>query len=233
MMKVTCNHCGVKNDLGRMFCMSCGKRMQITNADVQQAVDEKKAFNPAALIKSLLFMAVVGLVVVALVPGKPSAAGVEADRLAIRAGMAAKYGRLVLAARAKKPARESFDSAELNAFMKARQVPPSTNTPALNFRLEGARLIVFQEVPLGSIHTPGGPLGPFRFSRQLACVASGRTLAVRGGAFGHLPLPGPLSKIVVSPIAAGFVLTPSEQSIEKQLTEILIRDGKLEIAVGP
>jgi hypothetical protein len=226
MMKVTCNHCGAKNDLGRMFCSSCGKRMQITNADVDQAAAEKKSFKPLAVLQPLLLLVLFLAVAAVIIPYKPVVAP-EGDRVAVRASVAAKYGRLVMAARARKAARETFDTAELNMFLKARQAT-ATNQPALNLQLDGDRLVVLQPVRLAALKSV-----PLRFSRRLVCAPDGRTLSVRIGFFGHMPLPGPLKNLVSGPIASEFVLTPSEQTIEKQLTEILIRDGKLEIAVGP
>ena len=57
--------------------------------------------------------------------------------------------------------------------------------------------------------------------------------SLRSVALGRLPLPLFMKGIVARPMAASFVLTPVEQGIEKQLVELKIQDGKLEIEVGP
>jgi hypothetical protein len=227
-MKITCNHCGEKNELGRMFCMACGKRMTITNADITQAATQKKAFNAFALVKPIILVALLALVVTALIPARPAVL-TPADESRARETLKAKYGRLVLAARAKQPARESFNTAELNVYMKAR-LSGATNSPVLlNLQVERDRLIVLQTFQV----KPVAKAMSLTFTRRLVCGANGRVLAVRGASFGRLPLPGPLKAFLAAPIAETFALTVAEQTVEKQLSEILIRDGKLEIAVAP
>lgn len=225
MMKVTCNHCAAKNDLGRMFCMSCGKRMTITNADVNEAAAEKAAFNPLTLVKPLLLTLILLAAAAALVPFRPVAPA-ESDGLALR--VKGKYQQLLRAATGRETARVTFDADEINMFMKMRNTGTGTNTPVFNLQLKGNHLIVLQQF----LVSPANAV-VLRFSRRSVCAGSGRALVSGMGYFGHLPLPGPLKTVVTQPMRAAFVLTPSEQTIEKRLTEILIRDGKLEIAVGP
>jgi hypothetical protein len=233
-MKVTCNHCGTKNELGRIFCMSCGKRMHITNDDVSQAVQEKRAFDAMTLVRPVILLVFLSLIAVALWPRTPFVPALDAGKKAeVRAKLVAKINSLVTAARGKQEASAVFDSTELGVYLEARQSTVAADRTPLTVRLEGNRMIALQQSFLGPFAVGGKTLGPFRFTRELSCEAVGKTFKVRGGSFGHLPLPGPLSALLVNPVAAAFLLTPAEQLIEKQLSEMNIQDGELELVVGP
>ncbi len=233
-MKVSCNHCGTQNELGRMFCMSCGKRMHITNADVDQAVAERRVFDIKTVLRPLFLLIILALMMTALWPRKPVVVALDSGlKVAVRTRLVAKINNLVSAARGKRAASAKFNSEELGVYLEARRSTVATNRSPLYIRLEGSQLIVLQQSFLGPFVVGGRTVGPFHFTRELACDAVGRTFKVRTGWFGHFPLPGPLSALVVGPVTAAFLLTPAEQAIEKQLNEMTIKDGVLEFVVGP
>ncbi len=233
-MKVSCNHCGAKNDLGRIFCMVCGKKMSITSAHVDQAVAEKQAFDPRTLVKPVVMLVVLAVLLAAAWPQKQVVSTLsDGDKAEVRLRTVAKVNNLVSAARGKRAARGLFNDQELGVYLESRAAVSAIHSPPLQIRLDGTRMMVLQQVFFGPFAIGERTVGPFRFTRALTCEAVGRTLKIRSGQFGHFPLPGPLAGLIADPIVAAFVLTPVEQAIEKQLGGITIKDGALEFAVGP
>lgn len=231
-MKVNCNHCGEKNELGRMFCLSCGKRMHITNADIAQAGKETRAFNALTLVRPVVMLLVLAVLLAAFWPQKPALVPAGPERNVQRTRVLTKVTGLGQAALAKRSVRVSFNAEELNLLLQNRQ-NLTTNDIPLTVRVEGNRLVVIQQVRLGPFPLGGKSLGPFSYTRQVSCQPEGQTLAVQGGAFGHLPLPGPLKNLVAGPVSRAFVMTAIEQSIQKKISQLTIQDGKLEIVVAP
>jgi hypothetical protein len=231
-VKVSCNHCGQQNELGRMFCLSCGKRMHITNADITQAGRAARAFSPVTLVRPIVMLLVLAALLAACWPQKhlPQAAG--PGRNVQRTRVLAKVTGLGQVVLAKSEARAAFNAEEIGLFLQNR-ANLTTNDIPLTVRIEGDRLLVLQTMSLGPFAVGAKTVGPFRYTRQLTCRSAGRTLVVQGGAFGHLPLPGPLKNLVAKPVLKAFVPTPIEQSIQKKISQLTIQDGKLEISVAP
>ncbi len=232
-MKVTCNHCGAQNDLGRMFCMACGKRMTISREDVDEAKEAQQAFRLASLLKPLILLAILALILSAIWPLAPFEIALPASGQALAgARVAARVNGLLAAARARKTVKGSFTADDLMLYLKSRQNRAGQSTP-ISVSIAGNGLTVRQQAFLGPFQAGGKRIGPFRFTREVRVEPRGRIVVPRRGRFGHLPIPGPLVKLVSGPVAREFMLNSVEQTIEKQITQMSIQDGKLEIVLGP
>lgn len=232
MMKVTCNHCGASNDLGRIFCMACGKRMTITAEDVNQAQVKQGAFKWLGVIRPIVVLLVFVVAALMIWPRVPAGPATQTNQAALRAKLGVKVGALHVAAGSKRESNASFDAEELNVYVKAR-VPDGAAADTLTISLEPDRIVVLEQAKLGPFKVGGKSVGPLRFTRQIICRPAGRIFEITGASIGHLPMPGPLKNLVSKPLLKYLALTQSEQTIEKQLTGISIQDGKLEIKVGP
>ena len=232
-MKVSCNHCGAQNDLGRMFCMACGKRMTITREDVTTARKEERSFSLLSVLQPLIVLALLALMLSAFWPRPPfESAWTEKEKALAGPRVAARVNGLLMAARAKRTVKGSFTADELTLYLKNRETGPA-QPDTLSVHMEGSRLTVRQQAFAGPFVLGGKRIGPFRFSRDVTVEPKGRVFEPRGGGFGHLPLPGPLGKLVSGAVAQAFTLNTAEQTIEKQITQISVQDGKLEIVLGP
>jgi hypothetical protein len=233
-MRVSCNHCGAKNELGRIFCSACGKRMRITNSDVDNASAEARAFVWMSLVRPIVVLLLLGLALTALWPRRPFEVAVaESAKAELRSRVAVKVNALVTAARAGQPLTVAFSSDEASHYLQLRQNASGTNGAALSIRIAGGKLFVRNQSFWGPFKIGGKNVGPIRYTQDATCVPEGRIFKPLAGSFGHLPLPGPLRKLVTGPVADAFVLSPAEQAIEKRLIKTTIRDGTIEIAVGP
>jgi len=232
-VKVSCNHCGAQNDLGRMFCMACGKRMTITREDVAQARETERAFRPGVVLRPLLLLAVLGLILAALWPQTPfDVALPEAQRPVAVARAVSRVNGLSLAARGKRSVKAAFSADELGLYLAQRDGGPK-GEPPLTVRLDRGRVTVRRQGMVGPVTLGARTVGPFRYSLDVDLVPQDRGVVLRGGRFGHLPLPGPLAIPIRDALQRAFPLNAAEREIEKQMTELVIRGDTLELVLGP
>ncbi|MFO7534384.1 MAG: hypothetical protein R6X19_01640 [Kiritimatiellia bacterium] len=206
--------------------------MHITNADITQAGRVARAFSFMTLVRPILLLLLLAGLLAACWPQKHLLQTAGPGRNVQRARVLAKVTGLGQAVLAKREARAAFNAEEIGLFLQNRP-NLTTNDIPLTVRIEGDRLVVLQQMSLGPLAVGAKTVGPFRYTRQVSCRSVGRKLVVQGGAFGHLPLPGPLKNLVAKPVLKAFVPTPIEQSIHKKISKMIIQDGKLEISVAP
>lgn len=231
-MQVTCNHCGAKNPIGRIFCMACGQRMTITNADVEKARAQARPSLWPKLLSPLIWGGVIALMVVVLWPSSPFPSTLkESDRPLVLGRVESKINALRSAATGGFDQKERFQPVELEALAWRRNV--ETNTPQFSVLLADDRLTLRRIDRFGPWTLLGRSWGPLTISRDAVMVADGAQLKVVGGRFGHLPLPGPAHALVSGPVMRGVTWTPRDQAVIAKLRKITIKDGEIEIEVGP
>ena len=90
-MTVICKNCGNHNDLGRIFCTKCGKRLELKAPDVEDAIRKGEGGFPVGkIVTALIVVLVVAGVGLAFWPMPAAPAAGPASPCAPRRARAAK-----------------------------------------------------------------------------------------------------------------------------------------------
>ncbi|MBP7829580.1 MAG: zinc ribbon domain-containing protein [Kiritimatiellae bacterium] len=228
MMKIACSRCGKENEPTRLFCATCGAKLDL---------DGKAWRVPIRWGRGLLrIVQVLLLVAVALLlwPVRPQGAvGARAEALAYSGKLrilsdAAEQGILVV---------QVFSEAEVNGYLaEVLKSHPELSKPEglgkigigeinVRFAPEGVTVTVIVNI--------GGPL---RMSYELAgrprAGGGPFTFDMRAARWGHLPLPGPASRWMVRRIGLMFSGMERERAVLNGLQRIDLGRGQVRVATG-
>ena len=227
-MKITCQKCRFKNDLGRVFCTSCGTRLDFS----ETAVEDMRSASHDGLVWGRLVGKVVGVVILtaALLLG-----GLAAWPLAKPVGAPARPGGLARVRERQQALREalavgdeaavSVVEADLNGYLAARA--KKAGLTSLSVQLTAGRFLLRSVQSLGPWQI--GPLnvGPVPVSYDISGAPVKGALNVKRVAIGHLPLMAPFSARVTDRIATLFADEAHQYS--RKITDIRVFGGKVEI----
>lgn len=225
---IICTKCGMDNQLGRVFCTSCGTKLDLTHMSTQAIAKDNEESWMSLHWKQVVFLPL--FLVVVLLVGLvfwPSAAGTGAK------GTPASGRRLegVVSTLAKvnpalKMAPIAVSEAELNAYLENCVVSKGAAS-SFNIKLVKGLAIVHMSqdfVSIGSNATIG-------LSFDAKCLPVGGTLQVAQASVGHMTLVGPMLKIAGKAFARALAAEPKHASLAN-INDIKIEDGKATIGAG-
>lgn len=226
-MKITCTSCAHENDLGRVFCVECGARLDLSNTSVTAMKEQQRASSrirpvriviPAILVLALVLL---GLAAWPAAPvGAPAAEGgsqrVDQSLAALRDGLATAD---TLAA--------PFVEADLNKWLEVRsrrrRLPPAT------VDLQPDRVVLHLAMGAGPYTLGSVTVGPFPYTVRLTARPDGGSLRPGRVTVGHLPCPGPAAQAVrrlTDPAVAALV---REARLPDRISAIRIAEDQVEI----
>lgn len=227
---IICKKCGMDNQLGRVFCTSCGTKLDLTamssqsisSADKESWIGEN--WPKLVLVPSLIIVvAVAGLV---LWPGR----GVGKDKNPSSSSRRVE-GQIASLSNLKTGQRVGpylVSQQDLNAYLVelAKKAKVTSMTVKLSKGLVDASMMNVVAV-LGS----GTNKVPIGISFDAVFVPEGGKLKIVRGSVGHLPLFGPLLKIAENAFIKAVAAEPKNTNLAL-IEEITVDDGKMSIIVS-
>lgn len=223
-IKVKCGKCGYLNELGRLFCLDCGAKLDLNSIRARdfQASWYRVVWTAASpILARLLAVAVLGALVLALWPASvPRVLIDQAGAFAVP--MKAKAARA--AALNSRTASLQLSEGELNGFLQER-----ARTRHLT------QLVIDLKPGRFSLHARGVWFSVPALAYSIEMTGSFRqgVLTVESAEAGHLPLPGLLRWPVVRVFSGIFDDVVREQALITTLKTVAIEETRADIALGP
>lgn len=228
---IKCRECGAVNALGRVFCSSCGKKLDLTR--VSKRVLARSAETPMQrrmrVIRLLIVMVLLAVVALILWPIEPEGNVGEA---AEAAALQTKIRRLETAVAARAHVFDVISEREVNAFLAEILAgdPSISKSEGLRLGVETLRVrFTPDELKVFLVAN----WGPFRLSYVVAGVPDIRerrfVLDISHGQFGHLWLPGPVAEWMGGRIAYALSGLKREQRLLDNLGRCELGDGKVRL----
>lgn len=234
-MKIPCAKCGAQNELGRVFCTSCGQKLDLSQRTAVQDIEEDAG---PGIVKHIVVAVIVVLVLTALVlaamalwPAKPIIDNTGEKRGAARvAQLLVEAKRAVAMSGAGERRSLQLSEKEINTYLERKCEGLGFTSITVNMLPDSFVL---------RIEAPGLSL-PF----TLPGMTSGQlpiTYMVRGGfvsgqpaqpvfssvRMGHLPLIRALRSSFFAKLAAIFDDFLKEQDLVDTLQEVALDDDKV------
>jgi len=234
-MKTYCE-CGYPNDLGRLFCVRCGVKLDLTRVREEIGLDQQVESTKNGLYAVALAMVLVaaGLVALLLWPAKPFT-GSDAEK-GKRDLVDASLNRLqAMAVSGSEPyTHPAMKEQDINAWISSlparsgfRSMTVKLSPKRCTLRIVGTRgpysFLLFQKrVNVRAIS----------YSRDVSCGMVSNRFAVTGAKIGHLPMVGPLVQKVADNTLGIFDDMPREKAIVSKITDAKIEDGLITVTVS-
>ncbi len=226
-MKITCSSCGHENDLGRVFCVECGARLDFSNTAVHQINDrqrESSRIRPSRIVIPAIVVLVLALAILAgwSTPpiGAPAAEGgsqrVEQSLAALRSGLVSAN---TLGA--------SFSEPEINKWLEVRC--RRLKLPAASIDLSAGRVMIHLVLSAGPYRIGSVTVGPFPYTVRISATPDAGRLRPRGVTVGHLPCPGPAGAAVRRLAAPTLEALAAEARLPDRISEIRVAEDQVEI----
>ena len=221
---IICTKCGADNQLGRVFCMSCGTKLDLTHVSTEAIAQENKTswigmhWPKLVLIPILLLLLVsAGLIFWAnteLIGEKGNIAGSRRVESMLIAAVNARSGGSAVY-QCKEP--------DVNAYLENVVSRKSGAAVYVTFHkgLVTARLV--------KLLTKAGPV-TIAISCDAKCLPEGGRLVVKQATLGHLKLFGPLMSVANS-LYAGALSVDSQLVNLKGVSDIKVEDGVMSFGV--
>ena len=226
-MKIACESCGLENELGRVFCVNCGQRLNLSRTSAEEIrgnvqADRARSYGKAWV--ALIFLVVVGVAALVLWPASrvgesPATGGADKVRT--------KLWGLDQAVTVGESGGTFFHEGDINDYLATRAA--DLGFASLSVRLTQGHFLlrgVRPAVPVGLGKTS---LGTIRISYEVEGSPSGADWNVTGGAIGHLPLFGPLKRFAFNPMADALAKAKKERQFLSKVSTIQVQPGRVEI----
>lgn len=226
---LVCDKCGAENPLGRIFCGSCGSKLDMTNISSDVIANRQKSgffvahYKKMLVVLAILAMALVGL---ALWPQ----AGVLGEKgTSVGSGRTRRQMGVLLNLASGRTITVSISEKDINGYLKhTKSLSKQYESCSVDLVSRGmsSRLVIpLVEVPLGKFKLK------LKVSFDIRCVPVGGQVVVTGASVGHLPLWGPARALAVSQYRKIFA-SGKEPEVLSVLTEVRIEDGQAELSAG-
>jgi len=223
---IVCGKCGNQNQLGRVFCSSCGAKLD-TNAMTSQAVTEMAKQN---FIQKYWKIMVISLVAIILIimglsfwpqsapigdAGKP--AGIQRTKALLDAARTAKAGTKV---------GPVFKEAELNAYFGAKA--KEWGLKSLSVDLKPYDMHVRMIKPLFNAVTMFGMKFEPTISYDVHFGSSQQYVFPRSASKGHLPM---MTKRGIANKFIALAMSQKEWEGVRKATDVKIEDGQITLTI--
>jgi hypothetical protein len=223
---IICSRCGNQNPLGRVFCGTCGAKLDLTHMtteNVSQMTRRARIFN----VKWLSYIASVILVVLLILAGlaiwaDTEVIGKEGTRLGgdrVGSGL-----RLMSELKAGRTLNREFPEDDINGYFKFMKAQ-SLEVDSVTVQVTSGRFQVHVVRTLTSIR-----IGTFSFqpkvSYDLYCVPVGGRVRIVGARIGHLRWLGPARSSIIGRVYHLFS-SQKEWAAFENLVEVKAEAGKI------
>jgi len=226
---ITCKKCGSENALGRIFCGSCGDRLDLDNM-TSDHVDTLTKQEAAAPVKKMIIAAVIVvflfIIGVALWPqGAPI--GTTGNASDGRRADAQIKG----AARVTRGERKfTVNEADLNGYFADRGLQALPSVKSLSVDIGGSQFSVRMVKVLVKLpKVKEKELPPLTMSFEVTCEPAEQGVNITGGWLGHLPIAGAaklLKPVMLSPFA-----DVKDWAFVTNITSVALEEGKAAVIV--
>ena len=227
-IKIECQQCGFQNDLGRVFCSQCGKKMSLQRTSLED-LRQREEFDVGRLVKriviTLILLLVVAVATLAFWPATP--AGTQLDPAGMQQ-VPAKTKMMVKAIRSRQKCSVTFSEAELNGFLAGRAL--ARNAKALSIDIREGSFDLYGRFPLGS--STNAAYRAAAFSCALTCTFTEGRLTVLKGRVGLLPAVGPLQAIPVNCFGSVLDDVVAEKDVVENLRDVALSGDTALLKVG-
>jgi hypothetical protein len=231
-IKIECQLCGFKNDLGRVFCTQCGKRLELTNTSLDDLA-RRRTLDWGPMVRRIvgwaLALVVAGILGAAFWPAKP--ARVPMDPAGVKQ-IPMKVRTVQTALRARQPIAVPFTEAEVNGFLEARAKARKLDRLSVRFKPGSLTFSAghqWRPVPQVTVLT--------NLVVPVSCELSGRfdgaQLVIRGGRLGHVPLPSPLASLMTPWFKGWFDDVLAQTGMVRALKSVTLDEGRAQLIFGP
>gem|GEM_PF-1391139 len=235
-MKTVCQKCGHANDLGHVFCMKCGTKMDLTRMDETIEVENKSAqigsvFNVLGII---LAIAAVVMLVMGLWPNRPFVPD-KKEQLGRRTQIEGLVGNLSqMIAVGIRDTNNIVRIMEPDANAWLEELAKKAQIASLTTRFEKGKCVFRTVRQLGPFPVAQGKitLPALKFSYDVFLGQGSNCVAVTGARVGHLPLPGPTKRPILKLAAKPFEKLTKEQNVYAKITRASVEDGRIDVSVG-
>lgn len=231
-IKIKCDKCGFQNDLGRMFCVQCGRRLELTHTSLDELASKRKIeWRPILrrVLTGLGVVAVAGVIGAAFWP--PSPAKVLVDPAGVKQ-IPSKTQALQKALRARQRVSLEFAEAELNGFLEERAKSRKLHHLTIDLKPGEFDLAAGHRwVPITAVAALTNLVLPV--SCELTAGFKGGTLAVKGGRFGHIPLPAPAASLMTPWFTGWFDDVLARTNLVEGLQSVTLEEDKATLVFGP
>lgn len=221
-----CTRCGIENPLGRVFCGSCGSKLDLTGVTGDAIAEEvRPSFVELHYRKAVGVLAVLAVAVVALAFWPNTAPLGEKGTPASPSRTTGKMGVIQTLVSGRSVTVE-ISEADINGYLSFSRLR-KTGIDSCTVRLVPQAFVARLVKPLGSWTAGKFSLSP-KISFEVRCVPVGRQLLVSSASIGHLPAVGPLKRMAVGPFLKLFA-GGKEAEWLKAASEIKCDMGKVSI----
>ena len=225
---VTCGSCGHRNPMGRLYCMSCGAKLEVTEQSV--SVTGAAAQRGRQVWRGLRLLITLGLLVVLVQLMRPvhpqAAVGTRSEANVLGRQLTALQDAL-MESRARS---ESLPESAINAYLYEilqRSEPSQRRWLGLNLQAVQIRLVEGKALALLSAGQ-----GAWQITQEIEVVAvrdeQGWTCKVTAMRIGHLPLPRGLAQGLAARAGRVFDGLSREAEVLKRMNELRLNQGVVE-----
>ena len=231
-MHIECSNCGYSNDLGRMFCSSCGQKLNLhdtsmTDLNDRREVDYGKWIR--GVLAGLLILGVGSLAGAILWPVKPPPVFYEATG-AIQIPIKARAVRTALSYN--REIKIDLTEGELNGFLAERAKSRKAGKLAIDLKTGMFDLYAgFDWSPATNITWLAKVKIPVSMDMRAGFQAG--VLMIERCRIGHLPLPGSSKNVVIDYFATMFSDITGEKRVVSLLKNVAIEDTKVTLVLAP
>jgi len=226
---ITCKKCGSENALGRIFCGSCGERLDLDNmtSDHVDSLTKQEAAAPVKkMVIAALIVVVLFIVAVALWPqGAPiGTAGNASDGRRAEA-------QIKGAARVTRGERKfTVNEADLNGYFADRGLAALPGVKSLSVDIGASQFSVrMVKVLVNLPKVKEKDLPPLTMSFEVTCEPTEEGVTIKGGWLGHLPIAGAAK--LLKPALLGAFAGSKEWGFVTSIASVALEEGKAAVIV--
>lgn len=224
-----CSECGCPNEVGRIFCVRCGVKLDFTRMRRPIRIDVGGILS--GVFRLIMFLAVLSVVALIVWPLGPAGQVGNADdaREWLRQRDAIKNGDV-----------DKIEAAEasLNAYLLSTLKQPATNSTATasrwQMKLDAVNVTMRSDHVTVMAVTQWGPLTiTWSISGVPQVQAEHSVLDIKDGRLGHLPLPPVVTAWVANRMVALLARWPHDRELLEQLKGLTLAAGRATLAIRP
>lgn len=231
-IKIECQKCGHRNDLGRVFCVGCGVKLDMRATSAHDLKADREGFPSwiRPLVTTLLLIAVLAVIGLALWPAPlpkvffDKSGSVQVPMKAKAILTALSYNRNVTM---------SMTEGELNGYLTDRARSKKLEALAIDLKPGSFDLYLAESARLPVSNVQWAAKMRIPLSMHLRGSFQGGTLSVDQVHVGHLALPGGAGNMVTTRFAGLFVDILREQRFVSSLKSVALEEDRADLMLGP
>lgn len=224
-----CVKCGVKNELGRVFCNACGSRLNLAMMTSDAVAEDQRLSFVAAHYRKAIGVAVALVVLAVGMALWPVTAPLGEQGTAAGSGNVQRRIETMVRLRQGQSLTGEFAEKDVNGYLRYQRVRQAgrVESCSVKFFPQGFAVRIVRSLGAWSL----GPvsLTP-KLSYDIRCVPVDKRLVVTAGSIGHLPL-GPMKKLAVGPFV-DFFAGSKESDLLRAAQDIRVEAGKANVTVS-